>query len=153
MCGEGGDPPVGNIYRKTIDYSSVVTPDQQYQRLLEFRITLRRFDQWSREAAEAHGLTHAQHQLLLAIRGSRTPGGPTIGEVADALLVRPHAASELVDRAQEIGLVGRVRDAADGRKVHLCVTEAGMRILEELTEVHLAELRWLAAYLDPVTEV
>ena len=43
--------------------------DADYQRLLDFRTRLRRFDQWSRAAAEEHGLTHAQHQLLLAVRG------------------------------------------------------------------------------------
>ena len=51
--------------------------DEDYRALLRFRIRLRRFDQWSRGEAEAHGLTHAQHQLLLAVRGFEgDPGGP-----------------------------------------------------------------------------
>lgn len=129
-----------------------MTTDDQYRRLLEFRTTLRCFDQWSRKAAQAHGLTHAQHQLLLAIRGSRTEAGPTIGEVADALLVRPHAASELVDRTQDLDLVERVRDPGDARKVHLHISEAGRNVLDDLTEVHIAELRELAPYLDPLSE-
>lgn len=122
--------------------------DAQYQRLLAFRIALRRFDQWSRQAAEEHGLTHAQHQLLLAIRGSTTPEGPTIGEVAEALLVRHHTATELIDRTQELRLVRRVRDAADSRRVHLVLTEEGQRKLAELTAVHVEELRRLAPVFD-----
>jgi DNA-binding MarR family transcriptional regulator len=127
-----------------------VATDEQYQRLLSFRTALRRFDQWSREAAEAHGLTHVQHQLLLAIRGSGTAGGPTVGEIADALLVKPHTATELIDRAQELDLVRRVRDAADSRRVRLALTEHGTTVLGQLTEVHVEELRRLGPLLSPL---
>ena len=124
--------------------------DAQYERLLEFRTTLRRFDQWSRQAAEEHGLTHTQHQLLLAIRGSRTAGGPTVGEVADALLVRRHTATELIDRAQEAGLVDRTRSTEDARRVQLSLTDHGQQVLGELTAAHVEELRRLGPLLDPL---
>ena len=124
--------------------------DDQYRRLLAFRTALRRFDQWSRQAAEDHGLTHAQHQLLLAVRGSVTEGGPTIGEVAEALLVRHHTATELVDRVQHLGLVERVRSSVDARRVQLSLTERGRVVLNELTSVHLEELRRLGPLLGPV---
>jgi DNA-binding MarR family transcriptional regulator len=124
-----------------------VPTDAQYQRLLEFRTALRHFDQWSRQRAEEEGLTHAQHQLLLAICGSPTPGGPTVGEVAESLLVRHHSASELVDRAQDLGLVARHRDHDDSRRVRLRLTEHGLDLLHRLTEVHLGELRRLAELL------
>ena len=121
--------------------------DAQYHRLLAFRNQLRRFDRWSREAAADYGLTHAQHQLLLAIRGSTTPGGPTIGEIADALLIKAHSAGELVDRLATHGMVTRERDGDDHRRVHLRLTEEGERTLAQLTKVHLAELRELAALM------
>jgi DNA-binding MarR family transcriptional regulator len=121
--------------------------DGQYSQLLAFRTTLRRFDHWSREAAAEHGLTHAQHQLLLAVRGSATPGGPPIGEVAEALLVRPHTAGELVDRLAAAGFVERAQDEADHRKVRLRLTSEGDRVLRELTAVHLAELKRLRPLL------
>jgi DNA-binding MarR family transcriptional regulator len=119
----------------------------QYRQLLEFRTQLRRFDQWSRSAAAEQGLTHAQHQLLLAVRGSSTAGGPPIGEVADALLVRPHTAGELVDRLVRAGFLSRVADQADHRRVLLRLTSAGERVLRELTAVHLEELRRLRPLL------
>lgn len=124
--------------------------DAQYQRLLAFRTALRRFDQWSRAAAEAHGLTHAQHQLLLAVRGNTTEGGPSIGEVSEALLVRHHTATELVDRTQQLGLVERVRSTADRRRVQLRLTAEGQEVLEALTAVHLEELQRLGPLLEPV---
>jgi DNA-binding MarR family transcriptional regulator len=96
------------------------------------------------------GLTHAQHQLLLAVRGSRSEGGPTIGEVAQALGVRHHSATELADRCQALGLLARERDREDARRVRLRLTEHGTEVLNRLTEVHLAELRGLAAALAPV---
>ena len=127
--------------------------DAQYQRLLRFRTALRRFDQWSREAAESHGLTHAQHQLLLAIRGFDGPDGPTIGDVADALLIKHHTASGLIDRAQEVGLVERRKDTQDSRRVRLELTKQGDKILRRLTDVHVSELRELAPLLDPLAEL
>ena len=124
--------------------------DAQYRRLLAFRTALREFDQWSRRAAEEHGLTHTQHQLLLAIRGSDTPGGPTIGEVATALLIRHHSATELVDRTQHLGLVDRARASEDARRVQLRLTARGDQVLRDLTTVHLAELRRLRRGLGPL---
>lgn len=126
--------------------------DEDYVRLLTFRKALRGFDQWSRRAAEEHGLTHTQHQLLLAIRGSRTEGGPTIGEVAEALLIRHHTATELVDRTQQLGLVERVRSEADARRVLLRLTPRGRGVLRRLTAVHLEELRRLGPLLAPVAD-
>ena len=126
--------------------------DEQYQRLLGFRTALRGFDQWSRQAAEEHGLTHTQHQLLLAIRGSGSEGGPTIGEVAEVLFVRHHTATELVNRTQQLGLVERVKSAADGRRVQLRLTDRGHQVLGRLTAVHLEELRRLGPLLAPLRE-
>src|SRR2546430_374886 len=70
-----------------------------FENLLAFRTSLRRFLHWSQTLARAAGLTPAQHQLLVAIKGH--PGGrePTIGDLAGYLLLRHHSAVELVDRA------------------------------------------------------
>src|SRR3954469_6658464 len=103
--------------------------DAQYQRLLEFRDGLRRFLRWSETQAEAAGLTPAQHQLMLAIRG-HDGQDPTIGDVADHLQLRHHSAVGLVDRAEEAGLVRRSSDADDQRIVRLSLTPLGHRRLE-----------------------
>ena len=87
----------------------------------------------SAEQARAAGLTPAQHQLLLAIRGHPDPAGPTIGEVAQSLLLRHHSTVELVDRAQTAGLVERLADPDDSRVVRLGLTPLGTNRLETLT--------------------
>jgi uncharacterized protein YeaO (DUF488 family)/DNA-binding MarR family transcriptional regulator len=126
--------------------------DEDYARLLALRTGLRRFLRWSEQQAQAAGLTAAQHQLLLAIRGHRDPRGPTVGEVADYLLLRHHSTVELVDRAYLAGLVCRTRDPDDRRNVRLQLTRAGARTLEGLSALHLEELDRLALRLPPVWE-
>jgi DNA-binding MarR family transcriptional regulator len=114
--------------------------DADYQTLLELRTGIRRFLHWSEEQALAAGLTAVQHQLLLAVRGHADRRGPTIGEVADALLVRHHSAVGLVDRAEAAGLVRRKADAEDHRVVRLGLTAQGRRRLDRLSALHLEEL-------------
>lgn len=119
-----------------------------YSRLLEFRAALRRFQRWSEDQAQAAGLTHAQHQLLVAIKGHRGDVPPTIGDIADYLLLRPHSTVELVDRAEAAGLVERAPDETDGRVVRVRLTYTGDRIVQQLTRAHLDRLHELAAVLD-----
>jgi DNA-binding MarR family transcriptional regulator len=119
--------------------------DPDYELLLRFRTELRRFLHWSEQQAQSEGLTAAQHQLLLAIRGSQAERGATIGEVADALLLRHHTASELVDRAVAAGLVRRDRDDTDHRVVRLRITRRGATKLARLSRQHLDELARLRA--------
>ena len=121
---------------------------RDFERLLEFRVALRRFQRWSEDQAQAEGITHVQHQLLVAVKGHPGDLPPTIGELAGYLLLRPHSTVELVDRAAAAGLVERARDSHDGRVVRVRLTEAGDRILQELTQAHLARLNELAVVLD-----
>jgi DNA-binding MarR family transcriptional regulator len=118
--------------------------DQDYQRLLELRTGLRRFLRWSGQQAAAAGLTPAQHQLLLAIRGHPDPRGPAIGDVANHLLVRHHSAVGLVDRAERAGMVKRTQDPESLSTVRLRLTAEGTRRLATLTEQHLEEILHLA---------
>lgn len=117
--------------------------DADYARLLELRTRLRGFLHWSEEQASAAGITPAQHQLLLAIRGHDDPRGPTVGDVAHYLLSRHHSVVELIDRAGSLGLVRRVPDAEDHRIVRLRLTPKGAGKLRRLSRLHLAELRRL----------
>ena len=123
--------------------------DDEYRELLEFRTTLRRFLRWSEEQAGALGVTPAQHQLLLAIRGHENALGPTIGDVAESLLLRHQSAVGLVDRAVAANLVERRVDPDDQRFVRLRLTALGARRLRQLAAAHLAELRRLTFAFTP----
>ena len=116
--------------------------DSDYQRLLAFRDQLRRFLHWSEQQAIDAGITPAQYQLLLAVRG-HVGGPPTIREVAEHLLVRHHSVVELIDRAELAGLVARHTDPDDHRVVRLRLTRRGSRRLATLAAAHLHELKRL----------
>lgn len=117
--------------------------DSDYRRLLAFRSGIRRFLNWSETQAANVGVTPAQHQLMLAIRGHDGPDGPTIRDVADALILRHNSAVGLVDRAVEAGLVTRHVDERDARLVRLRLTALGTRRIRQLSDAHLEELRRL----------
>jgi DNA-binding MarR family transcriptional regulator len=121
---------------------------QDFERLLEFRVSLRRFQRWSEDQAKAEGLTHVQHQLLVAIKGHPGDRPPAVGDLAAYLMLRPHSAVELVDRAEAAGLVERIPDPDDGRIVRVRLTGEGDRVLQKLTRAHLDRLHELAAVLD-----
>ena len=117
--------------------------DEDYRRLLELRTGLRRFLRWSEQQAESAGVTPAQHQLLLAIRGHPDERGPTIGDAAGHLLLRHHSVVGLVDRAQDAGLVRRERDPEHQSRVRVRLTPEGAERLETLSVLHLG---WLAEF-------
>jgi DNA-binding MarR family transcriptional regulator len=121
--------------------------DADYVRLLHLRDGLRRFQRWSEQLAIEAGVTPAHHQLLLVVKGHGGSEGPTIGDVADHLLLKHHSAVELVDRCERAGLATREHDAGDHRRVLVSLTAAGEDVLRRLSEVHEDELTSLAPHL------
>lgn len=109
---------------------------------------MREFLRWSETQAQAVGLTPAQHQLLLAVKGHPDDLGPTVGDVAGYLLLKHHSAGELTDRAVARGFVCRVPDPTDGRVVRLQLTADGEKRLAQLSALHLEELRRLGPLLS-----
>ena len=118
-----------------------------YRMLAQFRYQLRRFLRFSEEAARAGGLEPQQYLLLLALRGMPEGLEPNIATIAERLQLRHHSAVELVDRMEARGLVRRVRDTRDRRRVSVDVTPTGLEMLERLAHVHLEELTHLAPEL------
>jgi DNA-binding MarR family transcriptional regulator len=135
----------------TVDPAEVTLPypgREEYEKLLAFRVSLRRFGRWSEDQASAAGVTPAQHQLLVAVKGHRGDIAPSIAELSDYLLLRHNSTVELVNRAETAGFVQRSPDPDDARVVRVDLTRKGDRLVTELTEAHLAELGNLAAALN-----
>ena len=112
-----------------------------YEALSEFRYQIRCFLEFSQNAAHAVGLTPRQHQALLTIKGF------PIGH-AERLRIRHHSAVELADRLSEAGLVRRIPDANDQRRVLLSLTDLADGYLAELSAVHLDELSRIKPILN-----
>jgi DNA-binding MarR family transcriptional regulator len=126
---------------------------EDFQNNLRFRVTLRRFLHWSEDQATAAGLTPAQHQLLVAIKGHPGPEPPAIREIAEYLLLQSHSAVGLIDRAEAAGVVYRQQDEKDARVVRVHLTEKGDKLVENLTSAHLEELYNLAESLNSLLKV
>ena len=112
-----------------------------YRSLGAFRYQIRRFLHFSEEAAKAEGLEPQQHQMLLAIRALDEAVGPTIGRLAEHLMIQHHSAVGLIDRLDERKLVERVRGDEDRRQVRIRLTPGGENKLRRLSSVHREELR------------
>jgi DNA-binding MarR family transcriptional regulator len=122
---------------------------EDYAKLLRYRTALRRFLHWSEQQARSAGLTATQHQLLLAVKGHQGSEGPTVGEIAEYLLLRHNSAVELIDRAQRGGYIERLRDPEDQRVIRLRLTELGETHIRKLSRATLDELRRLDALNPP----
>ncbi|CAO4176313.1 MarR family winged helix-turn-helix transcriptional regulator [Methylorubrum populi] len=114
-----------------------------YAALAAFRYELRRFLAFSEAAATAAGLPPQQHQALLTVAGHSGPELPTVGHIAERLLIAPHSAAELVTRMVEAGLLTKTRGTQDRRRMELALTPEAEALLHRLTAAHLEELRSL----------
>lgn len=136
------DEPAGRTEPTSEPTAGQPLTDRNYRALARFRHALRVFERFSEEKARAAGLTPAQHQLLLAIRGHHSPEQPpSLSEIADVLQLRLHSAGELVNRAEANGLVTRHVDPTDHRRALLTLTHHGAQQLAALSVVHREELR------------
>jgi DNA-binding MarR family transcriptional regulator len=116
---------------------------RQFAAIAAFRYELRRFLAFSEAAAAAVGLPPQQHQGLLVIAGHIGPDRPSVGVVADQLMIAPHTAAELVSRMAEASLVTKAPSLHDRRRMELTLTPKANGLLRKLTAAHLKELKAL----------
>lgn len=126
--------------------------ESDYRALFAFRMALTRFQHWHAQQVSRAGLTSQQYNLLLAIRAHPKPGGPSIRELSDYLMLRHHSAVELVDRAVGTGMVRRVTDRRDRRVVRVRLSSAGETLVRDLENLHREELRQIAPALSMIYE-
>ena len=115
-------------------------------RVAEFRAALRAFMRKSERNARDSGLTPQRYLLLLMIKGA--PDGrerSTVTELAERLKLAQSTVTELVRRAEEVGLVERTQSQADGRVAYLELTPEGERRLMRAFTSNEQERRELQA--------
>ena len=102
--------------------------ENDYAGAAEFRTLLRHFLRRSEEVSRRHGLTPRQYLLLLMIKASEdAPEPATISQLVDRLALTQSTVTELVQRAEEAGLVTRRASPDDGRVAHLSLTPVGAK--------------------------
>jgi len=128
----------------------IFVPDltlSEYRALADFRFQIRRFLQFSAEAARSGGLEPQQHQLLLAVKGLPEGLRPTVSELAKRLQLQHHSVVELIDRLAERGAVRRESSGVDRRETLIRLTSLGEAQLRRLSLAHREELEKMAPML------
>lgn len=112
--------------------------------LSEFRYQMRRFERFSDDVIQTHGITPLQYLLLLHIKGYPGRDWATVGELAERLQAKPHGVVALVTRCEAAGLVERRHSSADRRRVEVHLLPEGEALLAKLAQLHRTELQSLA---------
>src|SRR6478609_2108002 len=121
--------------------------------------TVRAFDAVYRELLAEHGLSYPQYIALMTV-GEHGP--LTVGHLGEHLRLDSGTLSPLLKRMESAGLVGRVRDPEDDRRVLVTLTEPGRHRLAAVADVpariaarsglSLTQLAQLRGTLDQLTE-
>jgi DNA-binding MarR family transcriptional regulator len=90
-------------------------------------------------------ITMTQAKVLFFVMAA---GRLHLSELAARLQIGSSAASELVDRLVELGLLGRGADPGDRRQVVITVTPEAHALLERFRELNQRQLRELLDRLD-----
>lgn len=112
-----------------------------YRALARFRHALRVFERFSEQASRDVGITPAQHQLILAIKGWPHEQPPTVSDLAEMLQLKHHSTVELIQRADRAGLVASFTASDDARRQLNELTTHGEEVLRSLSVLHRDELR------------
>lgn len=83
------------------------------------------------------GLTFARYEALVLLFFS-SRGSLPLGKMGERLMVHPTSVTNAVDRLEDQGLVERVTDDADRRRVLAAITPGGRKVVEEATRALVA---------------
>jgi DNA-binding MarR family transcriptional regulator len=103
---------------------------EEYRAAEELRASLRTFLRRSEQVTRVHGLTEERYELLLAIAGA--PDGSesaSVKTLSERLQLATSSVTQLVRRAEDLGLVRREVATHDARVRYLRLTEEGERRL------------------------
>ena len=119
----------------------------EYQALAELRYRIRKFMREGDTVATETGLEPQQYLLLLMIRGIPDGQEATVSNLAERLVLKHHSAVELIDRMEVHGYVRRSRSREDRRSVLVSLLPRGEKLLEQVAQHRIGELRATGAAL------
>ncbi|MGE5274697.1 MAG: MarR family winged helix-turn-helix transcriptional regulator [Verrucomicrobiota bacterium] len=135
-------------------------PTDEYVRAAELRAALRGFLRRTEKVTRTHGLTLERYELLLAIKvENERERPPTVTRLCSTLLLSQSAVTQLVRRAENLGLIQRQLSSHDARIRHLRLTPEGeRRLAAAVAELgperdHLAAVLWATPAPDPASHV
>ena len=100
-----------------------------------------------------HGLEPGWHDVLATLRRSGPPFRLRASEFSGALMLTSSGITKRLDRLEQAGLIKRDPDPHDRRGVLITLTPAGIELIDDVTEAHMAnEARLLSALSEAERE-
>ena len=96
----------------------------------------------------AHGLEPGWHDVLATLRRAGPPYRLRPTEFTGALMLTSSGTTKRLDRLEQAGLITRGPDPADRRGTLITLTPKGLELIDNVTEAHLDNARWLLASLS-----
>ncbi|CAN5117430.1 MarR family transcriptional regulator [soil metagenome] len=87
-----------------------------------------------RGVLKPYGITAQQYNVLRILRGQH-PSPISTSDIRERMLDRMPDTSRIVDRLHNQGLLERKTCKADKRLVDVCITEAGLKLLNEVDDL------------------
>jgi DNA-binding MarR family transcriptional regulator len=97
------------------------------QVIIALRRVIRAVDLHSRKLVDTHGLTGPQALILKALQYDRL----TAGELANRVSLSQGTVTDILNRLEQRGLISRIRDTKDRRRVLVETTTAGRDLLKQ----------------------
>jgi DNA-binding MarR family transcriptional regulator len=83
-----------------------------------------------RDIIKVHNITLQQYNVLRILRG-KYPKAANPGEIKAVMLDKNPDLTRLCDRMSRQGLISRSVDEVNRRKMNICITEKGLKVLEQ----------------------
>ncbi|MEC3766060.1 MULTISPECIES: MarR family winged helix-turn-helix transcriptional regulator [Cupriavidus] len=97
--------------------------------------------------SQAHGISAGQFQVLAALR-RRYPQTASPSDLSRIAILTTGTMTVLLDRLEEKGLVRRLRDPNDRRRLEVELTPAGKDLIDRALDERVARLHALTAGMD-----
>jgi DNA-binding MarR family transcriptional regulator len=124
---------------------------ERVMRIAEFRAALRDFQSRGDRVLRELGLTPQRYLLLIFVKGALDGDGrPTMSELRERMKLSANTVTDFVDRAERDGLVAREAADDDQRFVHVRLTPAGERLLDDAILATAAGRREFATRFEAV---
>jgi DNA-binding MarR family transcriptional regulator len=108
-------------------------------RFLDLRLT---------ELLDRYALHQGEANVLAALRRSGPPYELTPTALSRSLLISSGAMTNRLDRLEARGLIARIPDREDGRKVQVKLTPEGSELIDAAMVSHTADLEQLLGFVD-----
>lgn len=95
-----------------------------------------------------YGLKKAEGDVLYVLRRSGKPYRLSPSRLSEALYVHSGTLTSRLDRLERKGMIERVRHPTDRRSVEVCLSEQGLKIVEEAATRAAEDLRRVIAPLS-----